>query len=263
MLLFMALAFADPVVIRFALPPTLSATYQASVSFDGYVPVFGGQQAKVKIELTAGITGAPPDADGNAQVTSEVKEFTLALNDKLLPFSAKSVSGFFPKSTASVALNGHVLKTDAPAKPMPIRLFGLDSQRFPEITYLPVEFPEKGVEEGKSYEYRRRFNGSDVHYVATPTKINDDTVIIAIVLDQAYVSYEDARHNPVSAESGAIQLDTKVNGDGTVTFDRKLGLVAKAEYHADTKTVATDLQTKTTTDRVVHSILKIERRSNP
>src|SRR5438105_4052167 len=119
------LALLAAVPMRFGFAPGVRADYSVKVRFEGYLPMLGGQSAKIDIAMVAGVSGEAPDAEGHLQVASEVKKFTLSLNDAEMPFGPKSVSAFFPRNTVSLSPEGHVFRTDATDRPMPVRLPGL------------------------------------------------------------------------------------------------------------------------------------------
>lgn len=249
------LAFATLVSYRFA--PDTHAIYDVNVDFDGYLPIIGGKEGKVGIVMAVKVDGQTPDEASNPRMASEIQSFRMALNNTLMPFSTKNITDFFPRTTISVSPQGKQLKTDAPDRKLPVRLPGLDVKRFPDITYLPLEFPADGIEEGKAYHFKKPFGDADVEYEVTPTAINDDTVTLKIHLSQSYISYEDAAHNPVEAKEAAIQVSTDVAGDGTATFDRRLGLIRETKITADATGHATDLSTKAQSDRKLKTTLSI------
>lgn len=248
-------------LIRFGFSPSTKATYDVSVAFEGYLPIIGGREGRVDLEMSVLVEGQPADADGAPQVASEIQTFKMSLNKALMPFTEKNVADFFPRTTISVSPFGTQLKTDAPDKVLPVRLPGLDVKRFPAITYLPIEFPAEGIEVGKPYHFKKAFGDADVDYEVTPTAISDDEVALKIHLSQSYVSFEDAVHNPVKEDKATIRISTDVVGDGTATFDRRAGLIRDTNLVADATGKAVDVKTNESTDRHLKTTLTIHLKS--
>lgn len=247
-------------LVRYDFSPSMRASFDVKVGFDGYLPLLGGQQAKVDVSMGVGVGGLAPDSDGRTQVSSEIKEFKVVLNGTAFPFTAKNVAEFFPKTTVSVSPEGKVLKSDAPDKPLPVRLPGLDAKRFPDITYVPVELPADGIEEGKPFKFSKTFGGSPVDYVVTPRSIKDDAVDLDVELSQKLTEFEDARGNPAKEAEATNRVETTLTGKGTATFDRRRGLVRLAHVVAESLGKVTDLVSKAQSERKLKTELTIELR---
>jgi len=250
-------------VVRYGFSPSTKAVYDISVGFDGYLPIIGGREGKIDLDMSVAVEGQPADEEGNARVASEIQKFKMALNKAPMPFTEKNVVDFFPRTTISVSPEGRQIKTDAPDRKLPVRLPGLDVKRFPAISYLPLEFPSEGIEVGKAYRFRKAFGDSDVDYEVTPTAISESEISLNIHLSQEYASFEDAAHNPVEEDKAAIRLTTKVAGDGTATFDRVLGLIRETKIVADATGKAVETATNMTTERHLKTTLTIQLRPRP
>jgi len=242
--------------IAYAFPAGVSRTYDVRVNFDGYLPILGGRDAKADLSMVVGVDGLTPDDQGRSRAASEIKDLKLVFNGATMPFNATNIQTYFPKTTVSVSPQGKVLATDAPNKPFPFRLPGLDVKKFPDITYLPIEFPSEGVEVGKSWTFTKTFNGSDMTYTLTATAIDDKSVELKFDLAQQYTAYEDGQGSPVESEVAAlVKVETKLTGGGTATFDRTLGLVTKFEGHADTVSQATDVKSGASKERKLKTVI--------
>jgi len=248
-------------LVQYGFSPATMAAYDVTVAFEGYLPIIGGKEGKVDLEMSVLVEGQPADADGAAQVASEIRTFKMSLNKVLMPFTEKNVADFFPRTTISVSPFGKQLKTNAPDKVLPVRLPGLDVKRFPAITYLPIEFPSEGIEIGQPYHFKKAFGDTDVDYEVTPVSISDDEVGLKVHLSQTYVSFEDAVHNPVKEDKAAIRISTDVTGDGTATFDRRVGLIKDTKLVADAVGKAVDVKTNESTDRHLKTTLTIRLKS--
>src|SRR5688500_14619030 len=138
MLILLVLVATTP--IAYGLGPGIKANYDVNVTFDGFIPLFGGQQAKVEVNMAVDVRGLAEDDQKRPRASSEITEFAVLFNGSKLPLTVQSVQEFFPKTTVSLSPQGKILKTDAPDVSLPVRLPGLDAKRFPDITYLPIEF---------------------------------------------------------------------------------------------------------------------------
>ncbi|AIE87426.1 hypothetical protein [Fimbriimonas ginsengisoli] len=245
------------VPVRYAFTPALRASYGVEVRFDGYLPVLGGKEGKIGVDLGVAVEGLNPTDDGKPRVASEIREFKMTLNGAPTSFTAKNVALFFPRTTVDLTPEGKMLKTDAPNRKLPVRLPGLDAKRFPDITYLPIEFPATGIEEGKPFKFRKPLGDTEMEFEATPTKIADDKITLAVKLSQTYVTYEDQSGNPVDEASASVRVGTEVTGEGTAAFDRKRGLFKEVDIVSDALAHAVDLASKKQSDRKLRTTLKI------
>lgn len=236
----LALAVASTFAYTF---PTSPTSYKVEMSFDGYLPIFGGTEAKVDANVGLKVQGDKPDAEGKPQLTTDLTDLKVLFDGEAMPFNVDSVRPYFPKTTISISPQGKVLKTNAPNVNLPVRLPGLDVKRFPETTFLPVEFPEEGIEVGKSFQYKRPFGDSEVIYDVTPTKIEGNTISLALKVSQTYETLEDEAKNLTKIEKDAfLRVKTEVSGTGTATYDSVKGQLMRFELFADSSSVATPIK---------------------
>ena len=158
------IASAALIPVAYTLPPAKPATYSVQVSFDGYMPVLGGQEGTAQADLEFSVQGLAPDSQGNPQASTELQGLKFAFNGANLPLDIEKAKAYFPKTTLSITPQGKVLKTDAPNVSLPIRLPGLDIKRIPDLTFLPVEFPLNGIEAGGVWSFKKLFGDSEVDY---------------------------------------------------------------------------------------------------
>lgn len=240
------LAAATVVKLAYSFPVDVKRTYDVKSVFEGYIPLMSGVEGKVEVNLVVTAKGVKPAADGNPQVLSTLDDIKVLLNGEVLGIvTMKMVEPYFPPTTISMSPIGETLKTDAPNVSLPVKLPGLDIKRFPDITYLPVQLPADGVEEGKAYTFKRAFGDSDMTYTATPTKVTDDTVELAISIAQNYEVLEADSKEIVKDEKDAVnRVKTTMTGKGTATFDRHLGVFTVVSIDSDAVSTVTDLETK-------------------
>lgn len=251
------------IALAYTFAPGQIVGFDVEATFSGYLPVLGGRTGTVQVKMGVEAQGLPPDDKGLRQMTSEIKSAEITMNGALMPLGLANIQTYFPKTTIGMTPEGKVLKTDAPDITMPFRLPGLDVQRFPDISYLPIQFPVEGVEQDKPFSFKKAFGDSDVTYVVTPTKIDDASVQMAIKLTQQYVTFESAKKQVVEEKEAAAKVVTDLDGSGTATFDRKRGFVSRLKIDAEAVSKVTNLQTKEQTERRLKTGLAIRATGDP
>jgi hypothetical protein len=249
---------ATPVAYEF--PPDSRSVYEVRVRFDGYLPILGGQEAAVDLEMEVTVEGLSVDEEGRPRAASSIEQFRLSLDGARMPMGADSIRHFFPRTTVALSPQGRVLATDAPDVELPVRLPGLDAKRFPDITYLPIEFPAGGVEEGVPFRFRKSFGGSEVEYTVTPTKVGTETIDLAIRLEQDVEQHEDVAGRIVEAERAAFRVRQKLTGSGTATFDRSIGQVRSVHVETAQTSRVTALADNREFDRKLKTTLSTKRK---
>jgi hypothetical protein len=252
----MLIPLLTSLVLTYAFPPGRAVQYDMSVRFQGYVQVFGGKDADIELQMIVEATGQEPDGEGRLQASSEIKSVAMRVNGADMPIEPKNITRFFPRTTISYTPEGKVLKTDAPETKLPVKLPALDPKRFPDISYLPVEFPTGGIEQGKTFEFSKAFGDSQVVFKVTPVAIAEATVNLELRMTQEYSQFEDRFGNPVEAKP-AIKVVTRVTGEGVGAFDRRRGIMAKLQVVANAASVATDLGSGKTSERKLKTTLSV------
>lgn len=225
MLALLAFAFAFP---------KEAILYDVSVRFNGFLPVFGGQEGSAEISLGVSVKGLDADADGKPQAESELVTAKVKFMGETLPFNEDNMQAYFPKTTISFDPLGKLLKTNAPDVQLPIRLPGLDLKRFPEITYLPVEFPKETLKQGEAWTFKRSLGGADATYTVTATKVEAERAELDVKVDQVAQTFENEALELVSKPEDAVnKVETTLVGKGTVTFDRKRSLATLVKFIVD------------------------------
>jgi hypothetical protein len=245
--------------IAYGFKEDVKLTYEFSATFEGFIPILGGQEGKAEVQTTLAVTGVKADEAGNARMSSDIMAATILFNDAPLPLTLDSVKGFFPKTTITVSPFGRTLKTDAPDVSVPVKLPGLDAKRFADLTYVPIEFPETGIEAGKSWTFKRTFDGSDMTYDCTATEISDSSVKVSIKVGQSYETLEDESVSIVKdVKDAANRVKTTMVGDGVAEFDRKLGFFRAYSIKAVADSVVTDIKTNATKSRKLATEAKLK-----
>ncbi len=254
MLTFLAAAVMTPVAYSF--PTEKPALYDVEVTFDGFIPVFGGQNGIVNVNLGVSALGLKPDADGHSQTATELKAIKVLFNGAALPLNVENAKTYFPKTTISMTPQGRILKTDAPNITLPVRLPGLDVKRMPDIAFMPVEFPEDGVDPGKGWSYKKSFGDSDVTFHLTATSVTAEKIEMNVELSQSYDTLEDsALAIPADAKDAAAKVHTEMIGTGKAVFDRMVGLIKMSSIDAEAKSTSTDIKSGKVAVRVLKTHL--------
>ena len=228
--------------------PAQPVNYDLDIKFDGFIPIFGGTDGTAELKVGLAVKGlAPEEGDSNPRASTDVTDLKVLLQDQMMPFTKDSVQKWFPNTVTLTPL-GKVLKTDAPNIEVPVQLPGLDIKRFPEVSFLAIEFPAEGIEQGKAWTYSRQFGESTVAYTVTPTSIADGRVEMILKLTQNYEGHEDEAHSLVKDIKDAVaDVKTHVEGSGTVVFDSAAGLIRALHMEANAASASTDLKTKAVT----------------
>lgn len=245
--------------IAYGFGPSTKLSYDANVTFEGFIPILGGQEGKVEVAMGIAVDGLGSTEPRQLRAASEIKKFKIVFNGAELPLTLDNVKDYFPRTTIKLTPEGKIVATDAPDLTLPVKLPGLDAKRFPDITYLPIEFPEDGVEPGKTWSFKKSFGGSDVTYTCKAAELTDALLRIDVTIQQSYELLEDEAKQVVTTEKDAVaRVKTELKGTGIVEFDRKLGVVRL--FNADAKAVskATDLKSKETSERVLTTKLAIK-----
>ncbi|MCC6686095.1 MAG: hypothetical protein IT205_03785 [Fimbriimonadaceae bacterium] len=200
---------------------TAPVNYDLRVVFTGMIPILGGNDGTAEVQLGVQVQGLAPK-DGQSRATSELTRAKIIFNGGALPLTLDNVKDYFPKTTVEYTPLGKITKSDAPDIELPVRLPGLDIKRFPDITYLPVEFPAEGPELGQSWKFEKSFAGSPVTYQCKLEKVDDATATVTLSVEQVYTVLEDAAmqvvHDKADAEN---EVTTTMKASGQAVFDRR------------------------------------------
>lgn len=215
-------------LLAYQMPMGAVSDHDLRVTFEGMIPILGGNEGKADVRLGVRIE-AQKAADGRMAATTELTRAELFFNDAKLPLTLENVQDFFPKSKVEFDARGKILKNDAPQVDIPVRLPGLDVQRFPDITFLPLELPEKPVRVGTTWSFEKSFAGSPVTYQCTVTKIDGATATISVKIEQTYTVFEDAAMQVLEEKNDAEnEVTTKLTASGEVEFRTDTGRVVRS-----------------------------------
>lgn len=266
MMLPMLLMSSEP-PMTYALSDGTRLNYTMQVVFEGLIPILGGQEGKVEANLGFLVDGLK-EADGRSRASSELSAAEFIFNGAKLPLGLENVQDFFPKTTISFLPDGAIKSTDAPDITLPVKLPGLDVKRFPDISYLPVQFSPDPLAMGLKWSYQKPFGDSTVTYTCEVSEIKDTEVRLNVRVLQNYTVFEDSSMNVVpdpatDSESDAEnRVTTDVKGEGTATFDRKRGVFKNYEVKAEAVSKVVPLQGGTATERKLTTLLRVVLKPN-
>ncbi|MCZ7580169.1 MAG: hypothetical protein M5U21_05030 [Fimbriimonadaceae bacterium] len=246
--------------IQYNFPAQKPVVYEMKVSMQGYIPVLGGNEGTAELFLGIEVGALPPDSEGRLRAYNDLVEVKTVFNGATLPFGLDSIKSFFPKTTVSHSPHGKVLANDAPDVQLPVRLPGLDPKRFPEITYLPLEFPAEGVEIGKSWTFVRKIGPDDMVYTVKTHSLDDASAKFGVSVQQTSLTFEDEAGELVAEAEGIRKVETTLTGQGEVHFDRKKGMATQVRVVTQAQGNVTDLSSKKVSQRQLTTTLDVRLR---
>lgn len=249
--------------------PETPVEYGVRINFDGYLPILGGIENKVKVDLGLEVKSLASKEE-RLQLRYSLKSFDLALRDGesdnfvSMKFPFEDAKEYFPDSKVTYTRKGNILETTAPDGKMPVRLPGLHSQHLPDVTFLLLQFPEKEVDENEKWTYTRRFGDSDVRYEVVYRGKEEKGERFDVELSQSYETLEDLNHNPVSTREKAEYLvKTTVKGSGVVYFSGLSGVISYAEIRAEAVSSVESLKGALEKSRKLVTTFVLEKKANP
>lgn len=258
MLALLLLQTPTPVSYHF---PEQPCNYAIDIKLKGFIPLFGANEATAELQVGLKLSSQTPDSDNNPKATATLDTVKILLNGSILPFGKETFNQYFPLNV-TLTPQGKVVKNNSPDIEMPVHLPGLDIKHVPEITYLAIEFPAEGIQQGKSWTYTRQFKDSDVTYTVTPTAITGDTANLDVSMTQDYEDQEgDAFEVAKNPKDATYNVKTHVEGKGKVVFDLKKGLIRKFHLDADAAGNVTNIETKAVTKRDLKTNMDVDLKS--
>ncbi len=232
-------------------------SFDVNVQFEGWIPIFGGREGKANVNMTVVATALKAD-----EVESYISKIDAEAFGVVLPLNSTNVDQFFPKATAIFDATGTVTKNSAPAIKMPAKLPGLDSQRLPEISFLPLSLPKSEIKEGESYSFSRTYSAQVFKYTATLVTLTDVGADLKIKLVSTRDGFEDAYGNALETEKGAKKKShSELDGSGTAHFSETLGSFDTVEVVTTETTTTEPLAGGKQATKKLKTTLKIKRQT--
>lgn len=234
-----------------------SASFDVNVQFEGWIPIFGGREGKANVNMTVVATAQKSD-----EVESYISKIEAEAFGVQLPLNSSNVDQFFPKATAVFDATGMVTKNSAPAIKMPAKLPGLDSQRLPEISFLPLVLPKAELKKGEVYTFSRSYGGQDFKYTVTLGEEAESGATFSLKLASKRDGFEDAYGNALETEKGAKKkAHSDLEGSGTARFNKAVGGFDKVEVETIEVTTTEPISGGKKTDKKLRTTLKIKRQT--
>lgn len=232
-------------------------SFDVNVQFEGWIPIFGGREGKANVNMTVVATAIKAD-----EIESYIPKIEAEAFGVQLPLNSTNVDQFFPKATVVFDATGTVTKNSAPAIKMPAKLPGLDSQRLPEISFLPLALPKNEVKVGESYSFSRTYGGQEFKYTATLADENESGADFKIKIVSRRDGFEDAYGNTLETEKGAKRKSrSDLDGTGTAHFSKTEGSFDKVEVETTEVTASEPLSGGQQKVKKLKTTLKIKRQN--
>lgn len=247
-------------IATYSFPTGAAQQYDLAVVFDGFLPLMGGQNSKIEVTFGLAAKGEDLSADKKPQVSIDLTTFEAKLEGSPLPFTADNVKAYLPKTTLSYAPTGKVLKSNAPDLVMPVRLPGLDAKHLPELTILPIEFPEGGeFKEGTKWKFEKPLGDGVVKYEVTIKGIKGNTVDLALTATQELDYLEDeGLQVPTDPKKAVSKVHTSLAGTGSASFDLAAHHLTTYHLGAVANSKVTNISKGTQSDRVLNISLDMK-----
>lgn len=248
--------------LAYAYPIDAYTHYDVKVELNGYLPVLSGREGVAKLDFAMKVQGKRATASDQQVLSHELTSFRVTLNDSVLPFNVDNVRAFFPLTTIELAPSGKVTKTDAPKKTLPAAIPGLDVQRLPELTYLPIEFPQHDLQIGSKWDFSRLINGAPFNYHCELSEVSEKTLKVWVSFDQTAKNFEDDELQRVpSREGAAFEVTTGLSGTGTLVFYRQPMTLKSSEVEVNSRSEVVGITSDFRGERKLKTTLRVSHRA--
>jgi hypothetical protein len=245
-------------ILAYAFVVGQPVSFDVNVQFQGWIPIFGGREGKATVNMTVVATAVKTD-----EIESYIPKIDAEAFGVQLPLNSSNVDQFFPKAVATIDTFGSVKSNTAPAIKMPAKLPGLDSQRLPEISFLPLELPKTQIKPGESYPFVKTYGGQEFKYVVTLASETLTEADFSIKLTSVRDGFEDAYGNPIDSKKGAKKtLHAVLNGTGKAKFSKTSGCFDLVEVETNETTTTEPLNGGATATKKLKTLLKIKRKTS-
>ena len=256
-----ALVLAAQVVYKWT--PTVNVDYDMVVKMDGFLPILGGNQGVAEVALGLRVKGAQ-STGADLKATSELTAAEIKFNEAKLPLGLDNVQEYFPKATVTFSPQGEVIANDAPDKKLPVKLPGLDVKRLPDISFLALQFPVKGVAAGDTWEFEKSFGGFPIKYTCTAKSVEDAKVEVDVKVKQE-MAYDENESLEVAKDpqDASAHVTTTMTGGGKVVFDPARGVVTSLAMDSEAVTQAKNIKSGETKERRLKQTLRLKGKGAP
>lgn len=244
---------------HYGFEPGAKHDYQMTAVFDGFLPILGGNTGKAEISMGLTVTGEAK-SETEVKAASEITSFSMKFNEAPLPFGLEMVQDFFPRAVVTLTPKGKITGNTAPDKDLPVRLPGLDPKKMPDITFVPIEFPEKDLAVGDVWKFEKPFSGAPIAYTCRLEKIEGEVAQVAVNVKQTLAFLEsDAIEVVKKEEDAASSVRTDMTGTGRVWFDTARGVAVGSRMLNTAVSKVTPLKQGKPTERRMVTTLTVTR----
>lgn len=244
----------------YAAPQGTTHDYTLKATFDGFLPILGGNTGVVETNMTVRVDGLTAGSE-SLKAASEITAFDIAFNGVKLPLGLESVQEFFPRTTIEFSPAGKISKTNAPDLTLPVRLPGLDAKRFPDITYVPIEFDAKTAEVAQEWTFERIFDGAPMVYRCRLESLTATHAVVTVNIAQELSYLENEALEVVKEEKDAYsRVRAKLTGSGQVIFEREAGAVARVVMTNDSVSQVTNIKSGDSIERKLKTTFVVDRK---
>lgn len=245
--------------------PKESTHYDVTTVFDGYIPVFGGIEANVRVKFGLKVNGIEEEGLSVVEyslLSTEIGIFDDEKNEySILPLGLMNVKEYFPDSKVWFDAKGQIKRTTAPDVETPVRLPGLHTKHLADVTFLLIEFPEKQIEKGDTWKYKRKLGESEVVYEVTYIGKSEKGEEFSLTILEEFTGFEDINKNALKSKEGAyFEVRTTSKGKGTLFFSGLKGIILEAELTIDSISAVLSIENEARSERKLRSSLKFKKR---
>jgi hypothetical protein len=248
--------------------PKESTHYDVTTVFDGYLPVFGGIEANVRVKFGMKVNSIEEDKSylgvEYSLLSTEIGIFDDETNEySILPLGLMNVKEYFPDSKVWFDTKGQIKRTTAPDVETPVRLPGLHTKHLADVTFLLIEFPDKKIEKGDTWKYKRKLGESEVGYEVTYLGKSEKGEEFSLVVLEEFTGFEDINKNALKSKEGAyFEVKTTSKGKGKLIFSGLKGIILEAELTIDSVSAVLSIENEERSERKLRSSLNFKKRGS-
>lgn len=256
MLMFLAAAafpasYPIPAVARLMAPAPLQYTFPTSgsesasvdITFEGDIPILGGQQGKAAASAVFNVDFASP-VDGKAKIIESLTQFKVNFNGFDLPLTLNDALKYFPKSSFLVGADGTYQGLTKTAITPPVRLPGLSVENVPRISFAPFQLPAGLAAVGDKADYDEPVPGGKQTVELTVASRTDDAVTLTVAYHSTTSGLEDsAQMVTTDPKSAANKVSTSDAGTGKAVFSLTKGMFTSVDLNDMAVTDVTAIDT--------------------
>lgn len=243
--------------MAYRFPISGTAKIDLSLSFDGDIPILGGQHGKANAKAQFEAVFAAP-VNGKASITDSLKSFQVDFNGFQLPLTLKDALKYFPTTTFLTDPSGGYESQSKTNIKTPVRLPGLSLDNVPRITFAPFQIPPGLIAVGDQASYDAKIQGGTETVQLKVMMISTDRILLSV----HYVSHTSGLEDSAEMvtddpKSAASKVETTDEGSGTAVYSKKLGMFSGVSITDNAVTKVTAIDTHAKTERKLNRVMTI------